>query len=265
MRGVDEFNRMATARSLARALDEDELVVHYLPKAELPGGKVRSAEALLRWQHPKRGLLAPAEFIAQAEQSGVIGPLTLAVIDKALGQAASWRHLGMEIGVDVNVGARNLQLGFPEEVRTLTEKWKMDPRVLGLELSEGGLAAGDADATTVLAELANTGVRLSIDDFGTSASSLDRLRHMPLREIKIDRSFIAGVSRDESDRTLVRSIVDMTHSFGFKIVAEGVEDQEVWDTVSQLGCDFAQGYFLTRPLPAEEFVEWMRSRAAAAA
>ena len=256
-----DVGRLTLVSELRRGLANRELVLHYQPKAELGTGEVQSVEALLRWHHPQRGLVFPDAFIPVTEETGLIGPLTLYVIDEALNQVRAWLQEGLVMSVSVNLSTRNLlDREFPAQVAQLLRRSGTAPQVLELEVTESAMLANPARAKAVLLELSNLGVRLSIDDFGTGYSSLAYLRHLPVDEIKIDRSFVTGMGDAPDDAALVRSIVDLGRNLGLDVVAEGVETAQIWHQLRELGCRTAQGYFLSRPLPADEMSGWLRGR-----
>jgi diguanylate cyclase (GGDEF)-like protein len=259
----DEYDpqRLTLVGELRRALDDDELVVFYQPKAILGSGTVDSVEALVRWKHPERGLLAPDEFIPLAEHTGLIQPLTLYVLDRAMKQCRDWRDNGMNIGIAVNMAMRNLlDLSFPDRVAELLDKWRLAPGSLELEITENTIMADPFRAMQVLRRLNEMGVKLSIDDFGTGYSSLAYLKRLPVDAVKIDKSFVLGMSDDDNDGAIVRSTIDLARNLGLHVVAEGVETSEIWSELRDLGCDFAQGYLLSRPLPAEDLTAWLAQR-----
>jgi diguanylate cyclase (GGDEF)-like protein len=254
--------RLALAGELRRALREDELVLHYQPKAEMRSGRVAGVEALLRWRHPRRGLLPPDEFVPLAEHTGLMRPLTLHVLDAALGECRTLHDLGLPVAVSVNLSARNLSdLGLPDEVVRLLHKWDIDPRYLELEITETSLMADPARATDVLARLSARRLRLSIDDFGTGYSSLAFLRQLPVDEIKIDKSFVMNMLSDENDAVIVRSTIDLGRNLGLRVVAEGVETEEIWSRLALMGCDLAQGNYLAEPMAAEPLAAWLHQAA----
>jgi diguanylate cyclase (GGDEF)-like protein len=251
--------RLALAGELRRALRDDELVLHFQPKAELRSGRVSGVEALVRWRHPRRGLLPPDEFIPLAEHTGLMRPLTLYVLDAALEQCRTLHDLGLQLAVSVNLSARNLSdLGLPDEVVRLLHKWDVDPRFLELEITETSLMSDPARATDVLARLSARRLRLSIDDFGTGYSSLAFLRQLPVDEIKIDKSFVMNMLTDENDAVIVRSTIDLGRNLGLRVVAEGVETEEIWGRLAYMGCDLAQGNYLSEPLAPEPLVVWLQ-------
>ena len=259
-----DMTSLTLVAELRRAISERELVLYYQPKAALESGVVTSVEALVRWIHPERGLVPPDSFIPLAQETSLIGPLTLYVIEEALRQVCTWREQGIELAIAVNLSTRNLlDRGFPQLVRDLLGHWDVNPRHLELEVTESSMLANPTRAKAVLAELSELGIRLSIDDFGTGYSSLAYLRELPVNEIKIDRSFVIGMGAEEGDAVIVRSTVDLGRNLGLEVVAEGVETLEHWEQLRELGCNTAQGYFLSRPVPAQELGEWLRARAAA--
>jgi EAL domain-containing protein (putative c-di-GMP-specific phosphodiesterase class I) len=259
----DDYNptRLTLVGELRRAMEDRELFLHYQPKAALRTGKVTSVEALLRWQHPERGPVPPDEFVPLAQQTGLIKPLTLYVLEEALHQCREWKRQGRELAVAVNVSMRNLlDVEFPNDVATLLRKWDVQPSRLQLEITESAIVEDPFRTKAVLEKLSAIGVRLSIDDFGTGYSSLAYLKRLPVDEIKIDRSFVVNMEKDADDAAIVRSIIDLGRSLGLEVVAEGVETEGAWTTLDLHGCDLAQGYFLSPPLPAEELVRWLDQR-----
>lgn len=253
--------RLALAADLRRALGEGELIVYHQPKARLCDGVVTGTEALVRWRHPQHGLIGPDEFIPVAEKTGLISPLTLLVLGKALDQCQLWRQAGYEMGVSVNLAVRSLlDADLTDHVSAALEAADVPPSALTLEITESGVMADPTRTITVLEELAASGVRISVDDFGTGYSSLSYLRRLPVHEVKVDRTFVFRLASDASDASIVQSIVELGHNLGLKTVAEGVEDQLSWDMLRSLGCDEAQGYFLSRPVPASTITDWLTRR-----
>jgi EAL domain-containing protein (putative c-di-GMP-specific phosphodiesterase class I) len=243
---------------LRHAIGNDELVLHYQPKVVTRSGEVHSVEALVRWEHPTRGLVQPDQFIPIAETTGVIHPLTAEVLRQALLQARSWHERGWSIPVAVNVSAASLHdLAFPGEVRRLLEATGVPAGLLSIELTESALMTDPARARAILEDLSAMGVSLSIDDFGTGYSSMAYLKALPVRELKIDRSFISGMATEPSDVVLVQSAVDLGHNLGLHVVAEGVEDQATLETLRGMGCDLIQGFYVCRPGSAAEMDSWL--------
>jgi diguanylate cyclase (GGDEF)-like protein len=250
--------RLTLIGELRRAIDEQELVLHYQPKAVLQNASVASVEALLRWAHPSRGLLMPDAFIPLAQQTGLIKPLTLHVIDAAIKQCLTWERSGLVLSVAVNLSTRNLlDTEFPDEVGRLIGDSGFDPARLELEITETTMLADPVRTKCVLERLSAMGIRLSIDDFGVGYSSLSYLKSLPVSEIKIDRSFVMKMLHDEDDAVIVRSTIDLGRNLGLDVVAEGVESEAVWCELGALGCNLAQGFFLSRPLPADELAAWI--------
>ena len=251
-------DRLALVGELRRALEHKELVLNYQPQLALPGGEAQSVEALVRWQHPEHGLLAPDQFLPLAEHTGLIRPLTRYIIDAALRQTRAWRDEGRDIAVAVNLSARDLlDISLPDEVRDLLIKWRIDAHRLELEVTESTLLTDPARAGLVLDRLSALGVTIAIDDFGTGYSSLNYLKRLPVDVLKIDRSFVQNLAASEHDAVIVRSTIDLGHNLGLRVVAEGVESQEIWDRLAALGCDTAQGYFISRPIDAAAMAEWL--------
>jgi diguanylate cyclase len=258
---VDQHSprRLALLGGLRRALERDELVLHYQPKADLHSGRVLGVEALVRWQHPAHGLLGPAEFIPLAERTGLIHPLTRWVLDAALRQAAAWRRAGHELSVAVNVSTRSLlDRDFPDQVADRLAAFEVPASALMLEVTESAVMADPALALDVLGRLHALGVGLALDDFGTGYSSMAYLKALPVDELKVDRSFVGHMASSNSDAVIVRSTIDLGHNLGLHVVAEGVENRDTWDQLAALGCDTAQGYHLGRPMPAADLERWLQ-------
>jgi diguanylate cyclase (GGDEF)-like protein/PAS domain S-box-containing protein len=257
-------SRLTLVGELRRAIERQELVLHYQPKATVASGEVAAVEALLRWQHPERGLVLPNDFIPVAQQTSLIRPLTQYVIDAALQQCRTWLDEGLQLSIAVNVSIRNLlDMEFPQQVSQLLGKWNVAPRFLELEITESTMLTDPVRTTRVLERLSAMGIRLSIDDFGTGYSSLSYLSRLPVDEIKIDRSFVTNMTHNQGDAIIVRSTIDLGRNLGLEVVAEGVETAECWEELTSLGCTAAQGYYLSRPLPAAELSAWLREHVAA--
>ncbi len=253
--------RLALGADLREALESDDLDVCFQPKVELATGIVRGAEALVRWNHPRLGRVRPEEFIKIAEHTGDIRTLTMVVMRKALTQCRSWRDLGIDLSVAVNLSARNLlDLHLVDDVERVVEEIGVPAESLTLELTESMVMSDSPRSLDVLTGLADLGVCLSCDDFGTGYSSLAHLRRLPIGEIKIDKSFIARMTVDESDRAIARSVLTLGRDLGLITVAEGVESRDGWDLLTQLGCDLAQGFIVCPPLTSRQFREWLDRR-----
>jgi diguanylate cyclase len=246
---------LSVQRELRQALERDELVLHYQPKIELATGRICGVEALVRWAHPERGLLAPADFLPVAEQSGLIEPLTAWVIRRALTDQSRWTSLGVPWTVAVNVSAHNLESAtFPALVAALLAELKVGCDRLHLEVTETAMALDATVAARAVAALADQGIAIAIDDFGIGYTSLRQLRTLPIAEVKVDRVFVSGVQTNDHDRAIVRSIIDLSHSLGCLVTAEGVESEAVADWLTSAGCDHAQGYYFARPEPWADLV-----------
>jgi diguanylate cyclase (GGDEF)-like protein len=251
--------RLAMLGELRKAIENRELVLYYQPVADLRTGSVGAVEALVRWEHPEHGLIGPEEFVTLAEHTGLIGPLTHYVLDTALRQCHIWRTDGLELLVSVNLSVRNLlDADLPQAVERLLSKWRLEPSSLRLELTENTIMADPARALAVLERLRDLGVGLALDDFGAGYSSLGYLKRLPVDELKIDRSFVMSMATSENDAVIVRSTIDLSRNLGLTVVAEGVETEEVWNLLADLGCDRAQGSFLTHPLAPAELTAWLR-------
>jgi len=250
--------KLSVLSEFRRALDSDEIVVFYQPIMHMDGTRVHGAEALVRWQHPELGLLPPSDFMPIVEQTGLIGPMTRHVLERAVAQCAAWRRAGQELTVSVNLSVRNLL--DPELASLLGDLltiYGLIPSALQLEITESMLMSDPDRSLVTLTRLSELGVGLSVDDYGTGYSSLANLRRLPIDELKIDRSFVSPMLSDESDLIIVRSTINLGHDLGLTVVAEGVEDEATLHRLEGLGCDLAQGYHFSKPLPAEAFNKWM--------
>jgi EAL domain-containing protein (putative c-di-GMP-specific phosphodiesterase class I) len=246
--------RMETTERLRRAIEDGEMVLHYQPQVALPSGKVIGVEALVRWQHPEAGLVAPGGFLHQAESAGLMPLLTGVVLDKALQQVAAWHAEGTSLTVAVNLSVTNLlDPEFPGRVIAALAARRLPPGTLEFELTEDLFMADPARARDAVAALLGAGVGLVIDDYGTGYSSLGYLRDLQdIRGLKLDRSFVAHLDTEPRSAAIVESTINLAHSLGMHVVAEGVETLQVRDRLVELGCEFAQGYLFARPLPAGE-------------
>jgi len=249
--------RLALIGELRHAIGHDELVLHYQPTVALASGKTSGVEALVRWRHPKRGLMPPDQFIPAAEETELVQPLARWVLNQGLRQLRSWVDGGIEIKLAVNLSAWNLHdPEFPDMTADLLQTWGIEPAWLKLEITESSIMAHSAIET--VRRLSALGVGLSIDDFGTGYSSLTYLKRLPVNEIKIDKSFIIGMMEDSASVSIVRPIIELGHNMGLQVVAEGVENRETWDRLVAFGCDLAQGYYLCPPMPASDLTHWLR-------
>ena len=251
--------RLQLAGELRHAIAHDEMVLHFQPKIDLRIGKTIGVEALVRWQHPKRGLLPPHQFLPAAEETGLINPLTRWVLNRALQQSRTWLESGLAIDVAVNLSSRDLlDPDLPTTARDLLDVWRVDPGNLKVDIPESSIMTAPVIETAI--RLGAMGIGLSIDDFGTGFSSPAHLSRLPVREIKIDRSLIAAKAGQEAGSDL-RPLVNLGHAMGLEVVAEGVEDQETLDHLLALGCDAAQGFHLCPPIAAADLTPWLRHSA----
>jgi diguanylate cyclase (GGDEF)-like protein len=248
---------LALMRELRNAIEREEFLLQYQPKIDLRSNRIIGVEALVRWQHPLAGLLTPDQFIPLAERSGLIKPLTRWVLTTALRQCHDWHQAGKEISVAVNLSVPDLQdPELPNHVARLLKTCGVAHRWLELEITENAMMSKTAHNMEILRRLSNTGM-LVIDDFGTGYSSLANLKKLPLYEIKIDKPLILGMMEDEKDAVIVRSIINLAHNLGLKIVAEGIENKETLDRLAAFGCDAAQGYLMAPPLTSADFSQWL--------
>jgi diguanylate cyclase (GGDEF)-like protein len=255
---VTSRDDLSLKSELREAIQKNQLCLHYQPQIDHRTLRIVGVEALVRWNHPQRGFLAPNTFIPLAEDAGLIGPLTHWVLKTALARQVIQHQQGHLLNMAVNLSARNLHdLELPASVRRLLKESGVDPKYLTLEITEGAVMSNLSDGLTILTELDRMGVKLAIDDFGTGYSSLAYLKRLPVDELKIDKSFVTEMDENENDAVIVRSTIDLAHNLGLKVIAEGVETQEVWDILSILGCDQSQGYFTGRPMSAEKLDAWL--------
>ena len=251
--------RLALLGDLRRGIDNDELTLHYQPQCDVRTGQVVGVEALVRWQHPELGLLTPDQFISTAENTGLIEPLTMRVLEIAIDQLARWLKDGFALRMAVNLSVRHLtNLELPGQVAEILRRHGVPPTALTLEVTESTIMADPSRAIAVLGKLREYGVRLAIDDFGTGYSSLSYLRRLDVDELKIDRSFVSKMGGANGDAVIVRSTIELGHNLGLRVVAEGVESAEVWRQLLPLGCDLVQGFYLGAPMTGGQFEQWTR-------
>ena len=251
----DRYNprRLALVSELRSAASRGELAVHYQPKSDLRSGRVTGVEALLRWHHPRHGPVSPDEFIPIAEQTGSIRVLTSFVLEEALTQCGKWRRAGLDLDIAVNLSVCSLlDTDLPDEIARLLRETAVPAACLTLELTESSMMSDPVRTADVLGRLHSLGAQISIDDYGTGYSSLSYLRRLPVDEMKIDKSFVMSMGVEDNDDVIVRSTVDLGHNLGLRVVAEGVEDAACWARLAALGCDSAQGFWLSHPIPADE-------------
>ena len=253
--------RLTLAAELQTAISQRELEVYYQPKADLRTGRVVGVEALARWQHAQHGAIPPDEFVELAESTGLMRQMTTLVLDLALQQIHSWRDVGLDLPVAVNLSARSLlEIDLAEQLETMCRTHAVEPRQLILEITETQMMADPQRTISLLERVAELGIQVSIDDFGTGYSSLAYLQRLPVHEIKVDKSFVLAMTADDTNTKIVRSIIDLGHNLQLRVVAEGVEDRYTWDALKALGCDIAQGYYLSRPLPAHQLTPWLQQQ-----
>ncbi len=251
--------QLSLSGDLRHAIEQEQMSLNFQPKIDFKSKKISGVEALLRWNHPEHGFVSPEIFIPLAEQTGIIEQLTTWVIDAALKQHSEWAEDGMFIPMAINLSPVTLhETGFPKQVARLQEKWNVGSAGLTLEITESAIMSDVARATDTVNQLHEMGIRISIDDFGTGYTSLSYIRRLPVSEIKVDKSFVLNMREVNDDAVIVRSIVELGHNLGLRVVAEGIEDEETWDLLSGLLCNTAQGYFISRPVDAKTFSEWAK-------
>jgi diguanylate cyclase (GGDEF)-like protein len=249
---------LALLADLRAAIEGGEIDLAFQPDIEMASGRVLRVEALARWTHATRGIVGPDRFIPLAERSGLIGALTRCVLEKAIAQAAAWRASGIELPVAVNLSVQDLlDRELPFAVGDLLQRYSLPPRFLSVELTESLLMSELDRAVPTLATLRSLGVEVALDDFGTGYSSLTYLAHLPADRIKIDRSFIHAMASDRGAAAIVRAAIDLAHDLNLEVVAEGVEEQKEWMQLLAMGAESAQGYFISRPLPASKIPAWL--------
>jgi diguanylate cyclase (GGDEF)-like protein len=259
-----EMNERALARvqmeaALRRGIERREFLLHYQPRADLQTRELCGFEALLRWNHPERGMISPVEFVPVLEDAGLIAPVGEWVLRAVCGQILEWQKAGLAVRpVAVNLSARQLiSRDFGPTVERILREQAVDPRLIELEITESSLMSNTEDAARTLEYLSNLGVPISIDDFGTGYSSLSYLKRFPLDALKIDRSFVRDLTTDKEDATITRAVISMARSLGLKAIAEGVETEGQLAFLIENGCDQIQGYYYSRPLAADECTAWL--------
>jgi diguanylate cyclase (GGDEF)-like protein/PAS domain S-box-containing protein len=251
--------RLALIGELQSAIDNDELLLHYQPKIEIATGRTVGVEGLLRWRHPARQMIYPDAFIPLVERTSLINPLTRWVLAKAVRQGRAWQEAGLPLEVSVNLSVRNLQdPDLSAEILEIARGSRFPLDRLTVEITESAIMVDPSRAKAVLAELSDAGIRISMDDFGIGQSSLNYLKDLVLHNMKIDKSFVIGFKR-ERNAAIVRSAVELGHNLGLTVTAEGIEDEEIFEALANLGCDFGQGYFISKPVPVDEITPWLRS------
>ncbi|HEY3265213.1 MAG TPA: EAL domain-containing protein [Actinomycetota bacterium] len=254
-------SRLTLIAQVRPAIENHEFALYYQPKVHLPDGAIEGVEALVRWEHPERGLVMPDDFIPMVERTVLLKPLTLFVVNEALKQSHQWQRQGLALDVAVNLSPRSLlDPQLPDLIAELLRRWDVEPSRLTLELTESFLMADSGRSVGVMGRLSSVGIRLSIDDFGTGYSSMSHLKRLPLQEIKVDRSFVEHMRDDPNDAMIVAATVDLGRNLGLRVVAEGVEDLATFQELARIGCDMAQGFQVSVPLPAAEMTRWIEER-----
>jgi predicted signal transduction protein with EAL and GGDEF domain len=256
-------HRLTLMGELKQAIDNDELLLHYQPQIKVEDNSAIGVEVLVRWQHSKHGLMPPDDFIALAERTGLIKPLTRWVLINALQTGALWHKTGLKVNMSVNLSAKNLlDPDFPETLTGALVSSEFPKEYLLLEITETAIMADPELALDVLNRITKMGVRISIDDFGTGYSSLSYLKKLPVSELKIDRSFVIDMLTNKNDAAIVKAIIDLAHNMDLEVVAEGVEDKETMEKLHSLSCDIYQGYYFSKPVPSKEMQDWFHSNQA---
>jgi EAL domain-containing protein (putative c-di-GMP-specific phosphodiesterase class I) len=255
-----EPERLRLMGGLRQAIRGHQLLLHYQPKIDLATRRTVGVEALVRWNHPDQGVLAPARFVGFAEQTGQIRALTSWLLRAGLDEYVSWQGNGIELDLCLNLSARNLlDEELPSEIEGCLGELGIDQPRLTFEITESAILSDPQRARGILERLSGMGMRIAIDDFGTGYSSLSHLKVLPVEELKIDKAFVLSMAEDENDAAIVRSTIDLAHHLGLKATAEGVESETVLDLLHDLGCDMAQGYLMGRPMPPQQLRDWLQS------
>ena len=260
---LDQYSphRLTLMGELRQAIERDDLLLHYHPKVDLRTDEINEVEALVRWNHPRHGMMAPDEFIPLAERTGLIKPLTLWVLDRALRQYSEWRERGIDVAIAINLSANGLlDQELPDSVAGAMAAHDIPPNRLSLEITESMLITDTDRAMDMLTRLAAMNVQLSIDDFGTGYSSLAYLSRLPVRALKIDKSFVADMENNPRNAMIVHATIELAHNLGLEVIGEGVEDEATFDRLKTLGCDVIQGYFVTPPIAGDAFADWFEAR-----
>lgn len=253
---------LPTANELKSGIQNNQLILHYQPQVDVRTGELRGVEALVRWQHPERGLVYPDQFISLAEKNDLIGDLTASVIAMSIEQSRQWQDSGLTTKMSVNISSDNItSLSLPEQLTEMLRHNQLDPTRLSLEVTESALMGELVTSLDILTRLRMKGFGLSIDDFGTGYSSLSQLHKIPFTELKIDQSFIMSMTQDDESKAIVKTCILLGHELNMEIVAEGVETKDILDTLKEFGCDIAQGYYISRPVSADALFEWAMENA----
>lgn len=253
-------NKSVVGADIAQALALGQLILYYQPVIEIATRRVKGAEALIRWAHPTRGILPPAEFLDDIVKDGLMQPMTEHVLTTAVHQVAKWHHAGEDLTVSINVTASSLlELSLPDRITEMCAQHQIPAEKLVLEVTETEAMRDVTKTMDVLLRMRIRNIGVSIDDFGTGHSSLRELQRMPFSEIKIDKSFVMDMVSNRDCTVIVNSIIDLGHNLGLKVIAEGVEDVRIWRMLAERNCDYAQGFYMAKPMPPEEFNRWLTS------
>jgi EAL domain-containing protein (putative c-di-GMP-specific phosphodiesterase class I) len=251
-------NKSVVGADIAQALALGQLILYYQPVIEMATRRVKGAEALIRWAHPTRGVLPPAEFLDDIVKEGLMQPMTEHVLNTAVHQVARWHHAGEDLTVSINITASSLlELSLPDRITEMCAQQQIPPERLVLEVTEAEAMRDVTRTMDVLLRMRIRNIGVSIDDFGTGHSSLRELQRMPFSEMKIDKSFVMDMVNNRDCAVIVNSIIDLGHNLGLKTIAEGVEDVRIWRLLADKGCDYAQGFYMAKPMPPEEFTRWL--------
>jgi diguanylate cyclase (GGDEF)-like protein len=255
---INSSTNLSMASELKNAIAGNQLIMYVQPKIDIATSKLTSLEALVRWKHPEKGFVFPDQFIPFAEQTGYIQLISQWMLNEAARYSQIWNTMNLHYPIAVNISTRDLiDQELPEKINAIFKTYNIDDSSLSLEITESSIMDDPVRALATLDKLSNMNIKLSIDDFGTGYSSLAYLKRLPVNELKIDKSFILKMEQDESDKKIVQSTIDLGHNLGLKVVAEGIENQVVWDLLRKMGCDSGQGYYMSKPMPASDFVSWI--------
>ncbi|OZA07252.1 MAG: hypothetical protein B7X97_09610 [Methylotenera sp. 17-45-7] len=251
---------LTLASELKNAIINNQLKLFIQPKIDIKTRQVSSAEALIRWAHPSKGMIYPDQFIPFAEQSGLIREISLWMIAEAARTQAIWLLNHINIPIAVNISARDLiDSDLANKITTILNTHNIKSNSITLEVTESSIMDDPQRAKLTLLSLANIDMKLSIDDFGTGYSSLSYLKELPVSELKIDKSFVMHMQQNENDRIIVNSTIELAHNMGLKVVAEGIENLDTWGLLDEMGCDYGQGYYMTKPIPVTDFNSWLQT------
>ena len=257
---IDEnkIQKLSLVSELRQAIENDWLEIYFQPKVVISTMKVYGVEALLRWNHPEHGFIPPEQIIALAEQSGLINRIFEWVFEKAAQHVRRWLDMGLNLNVAVNLSVFDFQHhNIVDAINQILSTYNLDPGCFSLEITESAMMEKPEKSIETLEEMDSMGLKISIDDFGTGYSSLSYLKRLPVDEIKIDKSFVINMDRDENDAIIVRSTIELAHNMGLEVVAEGIENQVILEILKKLGCDIAQGFHLAVPMPLDQFEAWL--------